>query len=295
MRTTALHTRRIAISAIFLSIALVLRLIFSWYLPLFGQHGMRVGLAPIFTMMPAILFGPIYGAIVAALTDILGFLLRPMGAYMPLLTLTVTAGGFLRGALWLVLRGKCSYRMRLAIGALAVILLVFGLFNVYALQQDGVDSGFFDGVSDPTAVDTSGMHGISRMLITRSQGAANPGDTLQTLLVSVTVGLIGSAVFGFILLIADFIISKRFAKEGKESRIMPLLITVLVSGIVVSTLNTVVLRETIFREAWQLLPFVVLWLPRVIETIVSHSVYVYFMALLLGIFERQQNLRELIR
>ena len=76
---------------------------------------------------------------------------------------------------------------------------------------------------------------------------------------------------------------------------MPLLITILVSAVIVSTLITIVLRETVFREAWQLLPFVVVWLPRVIETIVSNTIYVYFMALLLGIFERQQGLRELIR
>ena len=295
LRATSLYTRRIAISAIFLSIALVLRLIFSWYLPLFGANGIRVGLSPIFSMMPAILFGPVYGAIVAALSDVLGFLLRPSGPYLPFITLAVTVGGFIRGALWLVLRGKSSERMRIGIAVLAVFLLVFGLVNIAFLQADGIDSRFFDRVEDPQAVDVSNMHGISRLLITRSAGAANPADTLQTLLVSVTTGLIGSAAFGFVLLGADFILSKRFAKEGKESRIMPLLITVLASGLIVSTLNTIVLRETIFREAWQLLPFVVVWLPRVIETIVSHTVYVYFMALLLGIFERQQGLRELIR
>ena len=266
MSKSSLYTRRIAISAIFLSIALVLRLLFSWYLPLFGQNGIRVGLAPIFFMMPAILFGPVYGAIVAALADLLGFLLRPSGAFLPLLTLAVAIGGFIRGALWLLLRGKSSKVMRIAIAVLAVFLLLFGLFNLFSLQTGGIGSGFYDYL-----------------------------DERQ--LVSVTAGLIGTAVFGFVLLLADFILSRRFAKEGKEkeSRIMPLLITVLVSAIISSTLITIVLRETIFREAWQLLPFVVLWLPRVIETIVSNTVYVYFMALLLGIFERQQGLRELIR
>jgi hypothetical protein len=39
-----------------------------------------------------------------------------------------------------------------------------------------------------------------------------------------------------------------------------------------------------------LLPFTVVWVPRLIETILSNTIYVYFVALILGVLEKQQQL-----
>ena len=274
---------------------------------------MRVGLGPIFFMMPSILFGPVYGAIVAALADLLGFVLRPSGAYLPLITLAVALGGFLRGGLWLLLRGKSNKIMRVTIIVITVLLLAFGLSNILFLGADGITAGFYDGIANPAAIDTSDMSFIGRLIINRTQGAANPGESLAPLLLSATTGLIGSGLFGLLLLGVDFLFSKRFSKKDKKkessgifedtpslskeepaSRILPLLITILVSGLFVTTLNTITLRETIFT-AWQYLPFVVVWAPRAIESIISNTIYVYCMALLLGVFERQRSLREIVR
>ena len=46
-------------------------------------------------MYAGIALGPVYGAIVGALTDILCTIIRPMGAYMPLFTLTNALMGIL--------------------------------------------------------------------------------------------------------------------------------------------------------------------------------------------------------
>ena len=67
--------RRMAVSALFLSIALVLKTFFSFQIPLFGQNGMSVGISGVFSMMPSLLFGPFYGAAVSGLSDLLGYLI----------------------------------------------------------------------------------------------------------------------------------------------------------------------------------------------------------------------------
>ncbi|HAX50564.1 MAG TPA: hypothetical protein DEG06_01775 [Lachnospiraceae bacterium] len=51
-----------------------------------------------------------------------------------------------------------------------------------------------------------------------------------------------------------------------------------------TTLNTVVLRETIYA-AWKAPPFVVIWIPRVIEEVLGNTVKAYLVAVLLGVFK----------
>ncbi|HBK85547.1 MAG TPA: ECF transporter S component, partial [Firmicutes bacterium] len=144
MRKSSLYVRRITISAVFLSISLVLKTAFSFYIPMFGQNGINVGISGIFSIMPSILFGPVYGAVVSGLSDILGYLLKPMGAYLPLMTLAVAAGGYIRGALWAVLRNKDSRKMRIAVAICSVFLLIAGLSNIAFLSADGIDAKFYD-------------------------------------------------------------------------------------------------------------------------------------------------------
>jgi hypothetical protein len=282
----------------FLSLALVAQTAMSVYIPLFGQNGMRVGVAGIFAAMPAILFGPFYGAMVYGLSDALGYLLRPTGAYLPLMTIIMAAGGFARGALWRWLRGKNNAAMRTCVAAAAFLFLALGLHNAYALNADGVNRYFYDGYMvdgtlDATRLSTADMRGVSRMVISRTVSTANPAGNLATHIMFMTAGLLGSGVFGCFLLLADWALVKFFIKKAAESRIMPLFLSMVTGGVMVTTLNTVLLRETIF-ESWKLLPFTVIWLPRVIETVVSHTVYVYFIALILGVFEKQRSLNDWI-
>lgn len=104
-------------------------------LPLFGQNGMRIGISGIFSILPALLFGPGYGAAVSGLSDFLGFLIKPTGGYLPLLTISAAAGGFLRGFLWEILKKKEDKRMRLLIAAVSGVLLVLGLGSALMMGE----------------------------------------------------------------------------------------------------------------------------------------------------------------
>lgn len=280
----ATYVRRITISAVFLSISLVLKTAFSFYIPMFGQNGMSVGISGIFSMLPALLFGPVYGAAVSGLTDLLGYVLKPTGPYIPLMTLTAAAGGFLRGVLWNILRNKNSKNIRLAVGGFALLLLLLGICNIAFLSADGIDSTFYERIQADD-IDMDNLHAVSRLLITRTVNTKDPAKNLATYSTFVTSGVIGSAALGLLLLAADFIISRKFLKNPRKAQVPQLLITLVCTGLIITTINTVILRETAY-EAWKLLPFSVLWIPRAIEEILGNTVKAYFIAMLLGLFQK---------
>jgi len=283
---------RVTISAVFLSISLVLKTVFTFHIPMFGQDGMRVGLSGIFSAMPALLFGPMYGAAVSALSDLLGYLLKPTGEYLPIMTLSVGLGGFIRGILWAVLSKKNTGKMRILVVILSVLLLILGIFNAVFLSADKIDNNFYDNIQ-PSDIDTKNMHFISRLLITRTVNTKDPSGNIKTFITFVTSGVIGSGIMGIILLTADFFLSKKFAQDSNISLVPQVLISMIISGLVVTTINTVVLREIMF-VAWKALPFPVVWIPRIIEEILSNTVISYFIAVLMGVFEKQTDLKKII-
>ncbi|MCL2562906.1 MAG: ECF transporter S component [Oscillospiraceae bacterium] len=286
---SSLHTRRITITAILLSIALVLRFAATFYLPIYGANGHRINPGTIFAILPAILFGPVYGAIAAGLFDLLGFFLLSTGTFLPWMTVVVTVGGLLRGFLWRGLQGRSRLVLRICILTFAVILLAFGLANMAFLSADGLGATFYDGL-DPEAIDTSNMHFISRVLVERTQGASSPNDALAGMRAAVTWGFLAAAGFALLLIGIELAFSKWLVKEGQFEKLLPLTVTILVSGLFVSTLNTFVLQP-IF---WPAIPIVTVWIPRAVASLLVDTVYVYFVAVLLGLFERTPGLKQLV-
>lgn len=134
----------ITVSAVFLSLALVLKTLTSFYLPVLGAAGLKVSFSGIFTAFPALLFGPLYGGAVCALDDLLGFLIKPSGAYIPLLTLTAFASGFLIGIVWRFAVKYIKKANRAVTAAVAVFFLLLCIFGVTlhgTLNADHVISG----------------------------------------------------------------------------------------------------------------------------------------------------------
>ena len=63
-------TRKLTVSAIFLALAIIVKVFATFMVPLFGANGMKIEFWGIFTTFPAILFGPLYGAVVGGLCDL---------------------------------------------------------------------------------------------------------------------------------------------------------------------------------------------------------------------------------
>ncbi|MCL2399277.1 MAG: ECF transporter S component [Defluviitaleaceae bacterium] len=306
---TSVHLRRMVISAMFLSLALVIRTLFRMYVPIFGESGIRISVHGIFSAMPAILFGPIYGAIVSGLTDFIGFQISPSGTFLPQLTLSAALGGFVRGGIWMIIRGKSTFLMRNLVLVISVLLLTIGTYNIFTLNSDGVGRTFYEPFTlelsenaqgqtvrtiDYDSIDTANMSAISRMAITRSINTRDPAEGLGEFIMFVTTAMVGSGIFGLLLIGVDWVVNKFLLKGKTEVKTMSLLLSMMTAAVLVSTINTIVFRYTIFTS-WQLLPFSVVWLPRAMQTIATTTVMTYFVAMLLGVLERQPYLKGIVK
>ena len=255
---------------------------------------MRVGPAGIFTRIPAILFGPVWGALISGLNDILGYVLRPTGAYLPHLTFTAASGGFICGALWLLVRKFDPGKIGLVVFFSSAAILLFGIINWYMFRLDGITPDFFYKYGNGYA-DTSEMFIISRLIATRSYVADIPGRTLATMITTFTWASMAVGVLGLMICGLDILLSRILKKDYKDyTSIMPLLIAMLVAAWVQNSLNTIVFRNYLFT-AWQEIPFVVVWFPRIIQTTMTTVVYSYFVAFLVELLKRQKSLRSYAR
>jgi len=294
----------------FLAIALVIRTLFRMYIPIFGESGMRISVHGIFSAMPAILFGPVYGAIVSGLTDFIGFHLSPAGgAWLPHLTATAALGGFVRGGLWMILKRRSTLLMRSSVIFFSAILLGIGIYNTNALSADNIGRDFYEPFTlemsvntqglpvrtiDYDRIDTDGMSMVGRMAVVRTIETREPAEGLGEFITFVTAAMVGSGLFGLLLVSADWAMNKYVIKGEHKVATMSLMLAMMTAAVLVSTINTVILRQTIFAS-WQLLPFSAVWLPRVMQTVATTTLMTYFVAMLLGVCERQPHLRQWMR
>jgi len=233
-------------------------------------------------MLPSILFGPFYGAAVSGLSDLMGYLIKPDGAYMPLLTLTAALGGFLRGGIFVWLKNRSEGKLRLTVVILTTLMLMIGLGSMICLKSDGMDYDFYVRVAPEQAIEMTELSPVGRMLVMRTANTKNPTRNLATYIVCLTGAPLAFAGFCAFMLLADWFAAKRIQIEGKTKvNVLAMLLAVLVSGMIVTTLNTVVMRETLY-ESWKVLPFAVIWIPRAIEELLAGVVKVCCMAMLMG-------------
>ena len=340
------HLRRLITTAVFLAIALVLRVTFVGYIPLFGADATRVGIHGVFIMLPAILFGPWYGAIVAGLGDVLGFIMRPTGAWLWQITIIMTVGGFLRGWAWRILRGRSPAGTRSVVIAATLLLLGFGSISMLHLHQDGINRHFYADIEDPRAVDASQMNYISRLLITRTQNTRYPNETLPERIAETVYAPLGAGAFGVLLLGVDLFLTKKLAKDENKGiakepdmptgglppvpqpcagststldndiahaqqlpwyknlaaklqapwngSIMPIALTIIIVSLLINTANSL-LFWAVAVPGWRALPFMYIWLPRAVASLLISIVNVFIAVFLMKVCERLPHLKALTK
>lgn len=133
-------TLKVTVTALLLGFAALTKF-FSLNIVIFGGSGMRVGLGGVFTTFPAIFFGPLYGGMASAASDILGCIISPIGPYNPLFTLTAFAGGFIKGLVWLLLFGRKPKNLRLTFAACFLALTLLGGAFYVSFAVDGIAGG----------------------------------------------------------------------------------------------------------------------------------------------------------
>ncbi|WP_416044906.1 ECF transporter S component [Clostridium tyrobutyricum] len=249
-----MNTKALVTTALFVAIALVIRT-FSINIVAGGILTMRISFAAIFYVLPGLLFGPLYGGIAGGLVDLLGYVIAPMGGYIPLLTITNVLAGILPVLIWRIIRKADIYKVKKYYGIFFVIMLLVGLVN------------FLFTKFMPSMV-------WSRILLNLGQKSQYLG-----------IGFMILAIIGLLLLVINTFINKRTGKVYKyvNSRYFKLVIALGISGIIVSTLNTYILL--IFTPALMAKGFMILWIPRMFQTIFITLIDSYIICILMYYYQ----------
>lgn len=91
------RTRRLAFCALFTALGVVLGGLLSIPAMPLDSYTLKIGLGVLPVIVTAVLYGPLYGGTVGALTDLLQALIFPKGAYMPWFTVIGALFGVIPG------------------------------------------------------------------------------------------------------------------------------------------------------------------------------------------------------
>ena len=392
--------RKIAFTAVFAAFAVALKAFTNAALniPVFG---IKIGFAGIFTFFPAVICGPIWGGIASALSDILGFLIAPDGAYIPWLTVTAFCGGVIKGLLWILLTKKAGKKLRIILLSVFILIGSAGAAFHISLASDGLISGLtakqselpskgavladqaagkysflssltadlakykndtitlssasgegetalpphyvkdsyetkitkigskaLENVSgtlyipdtyktiadDALGAGTSvtlirGKAGspaetfanknniafeasdeapeVSQDLLSETAGAAftvkssdNYRKNLAIYINMLTLGLELTGLVGVIFVVINILLSRKEKTKEKTAEIIKIAVAVTVAGIIVTTVNTFILRELL--DAWRGKEFMILYIPRLVEELIVCVLHTYVISILYG-------------
>lgn len=137
------NLRRITVAALMAALSVVLTRFASVRVAIAGVEGIRLGFGTLPNVLAGILLGPLYGALSGAVADVTGFMLSPMGGYLPHFTLTAALAGAVPGAVFLVLqRDRRASPPLLALGlsiAAGTLLVSWGLTPYFLHTLIGMD------------------------------------------------------------------------------------------------------------------------------------------------------------
>jgi ECF transporter S component (folate family) len=247
------NIRRVVQTGLLIALALVIRY-FSFMIFFGGAAGMRITFSGVFTRLAAVLFGPVYGGIASGLLDILGYIMKPEGGYIPWMTVTAVLGGVITGLVWLIFKNIEPQKLQKAFLIFFIAIGIIGIANHVNI--------IFLGQS------------------TWSKAIISIGKNRNF----ATIGLEVVSVIGIVIFIIDRFIQSRQQSLMIHENYLKLLIATGISGLVVTVLNTFILQA--FIPALGKLGFFVFLIPRVIQDLLMTVITSYLISYLLAVYKR---------
>ncbi len=252
-------TKSLVLCALFIAMAVVLSL-FDIPVPFAGATGMRISISGFVSKLPAILYGPMIGGICSGLMDIISHVVKPEGPFMWQLTLTAVSGGVMVGFLSKLLGrvfkdDKSMEKIFLISGC---IIGIVGAINLMCLSfsPEGAYSQFV------------------LKLGTTSKGVARYDFVTYGLLIVFAVALIAY--------ITNYVYKKKTTQH--HSHFIMVFTALFISNIIVTTLNTFVLRQLIPSLGG--MAFWVYYIPRLVEEVVMTVIQSVGVTYLLNIMKK---------
>jgi len=246
-------TRIIVQTGVLIAIALVIKS-FSFMINIGGAPVLRISFSGPFSQMPGILFGPLIGGITKGIVDVIGFLIKPQGGFIPFFTLTAILGGVLTPLIW---KSVKNINVRFLQKFLIVLLLFIGLL------------------------------GITNHIILTTYEESQWAQTLLLLgkkTYFTTIILESASLIGLFLIFFEILLNKKSSNTYLNKYFLKLIIAVGIPGIIVTTLNTEILR--MFIPGLSNKAFIVFWIPRLIEEIIMTIYISYVLSILLQIYDK---------
>lgn len=131
-----ISTRNIAYYSILIALNIILTRVGSIRIGGGGVEFVRIGFGGYPIIFAGIIFGPLAGAIIGAIGDVIGYFINPIGAYMPHFTIVAALTGIIPGVVIRLFKDKKSknsfWKLILAIGIGQIITSIF--LTPYFLQ-----------------------------------------------------------------------------------------------------------------------------------------------------------------
>jgi len=90
-----ISSHKITTMGLFMALSIILTRIASLRIAIGGVEGIRIGLGKLPIVLGGIVFGPLSGGLMGALSDLIGYFINPIGVYMPHFTLTSALTGMI--------------------------------------------------------------------------------------------------------------------------------------------------------------------------------------------------------
>ncbi len=238
-------------TALLIAITLILRN-FSYMLYFGGGTGMRVGLSTFFSKLPALLFGPLYGGIADGVIDVLAYIIKPEGGYMPLLTLTAILGGVMAGFLWKYAKNINDKMFKKIFAYVFGVILVFGAAN-------WILSSFY-----PDFTYSIWLLGFKKLSF-------------------FTVWPTLAGILALALFTLDTLLKEKLSIPNDFIKLFTVLFT---ANIIVTTLNTFILM--LFIPALSEMGFIAFYIPRFIEECIMTILQSYVISYLLKVYNKMK-------
>src|SRR6056297_4092956 len=91
--------KKMVYSSFLITLAIILTRVLSFRMAIGGVEGIRIGFGSLPIIFGGIMLGPAAGGLIGALSDLIGYWINPIGAYMPHFTFTAFLTGFIPGLL----------------------------------------------------------------------------------------------------------------------------------------------------------------------------------------------------
>ncbi|HKL10133.1 MAG TPA: folate family ECF transporter S component [Clostridia bacterium] len=138
-RERKLSTETLVRVGLLTALSLVLKIVLEVYVPLAGIPSLRINFTSVPIMISGIICGPFAGFATGALSDLLGFAIKPAGPYFPGFTLSSALTGFIPGVIYKYLKRDMNFNV---LNTLFILMISFGFAGI--LFTNGIMS-FADG------------------------------------------------------------------------------------------------------------------------------------------------------